>query len=160
MIHVTCIISCHDLMSCHVTNLTLPRCGLGAGLCDKVCASVSVAEDRRCQCGCLEDTCDPTLHRVHPQTCQCECKQVRSGLKRQGNIQPHHHCRSLSMCCVGSRAGCGTPGGVSAPAPAAWSNPAHPVNREKITRLLINCLDGQVLCLTRSPLAHVCPFTS
>ena len=57
------------------------RCGLSAGLCDKVCASVSVREDTRCECQCLEagheNRCDPELHHVNPQTCQCECKQVR-----------------------------------------------------------------------------------
>ena len=64
----------------------LCRCGLSAGLCDKVCASVAVAEDTRCQCQCLEAeadqaTCDPSLHHVNPQTCQCECKQVRRNVR-------------------------------------------------------------------------------
>ena len=128
----------------------LCRCGLSAGLCDKVCASVAVAEDTRCQCQCLEAeadqaTCDPSLHHVNPQTCQCECKQVRRNVRtvnEQRSLQSLCS-RSQSMSCVGSRAGCGTPDGVFALAPRVWSSPAHPVRwREywKIRSLLRNCL--------------------
>ena len=51
------------------------RCGLGTGLCQKVCAEVEVMEDSRCSCSCLDrqNTCGP-LHTFNRQTCSCDCK--------------------------------------------------------------------------------------
>jgi len=96
----------HSGHSCVATEQTikqipviLSRCGLSAGLCDKVCASVSVREDTRCQCQCLEAgadqaACDPLLHHVNPQTCQCECKQESEYVlcREQGRVWDSRRC--------------------------------------------------------------------
>ena len=56
----------------------LGDCGISAGRCEKLCASLTVQEDLDCVCGC--DTsrldCRAEIHRVNSELCRCECENV------------------------------------------------------------------------------------
>ena len=64
------------IMDWRLTFLSLTRCGISTGKCEKECASVTVVEHVECGCDCGHvdrDTCPRNTHVYDTDTCSCKC---------------------------------------------------------------------------------------
>ena len=70
----------------------LARCGLGPGLCDKTCATITVTEDSECQCDCDKEDrerCEASpAHQWREGSCQCQCQDSQVTRGRTGGLGP------------------------------------------------------------------------
>merc|ERR1719192_1003944 len=92
-------------------SVMVGKCGVSVGKCEKECATVTLEEHTKCDCGCHLDRlqCElDGLHKFRKELCQCECKDVeakRSCLE-QGRTWEEDSCTcgcpALKSCAPGS----------------------------------------------------------